>query len=70
MVRPGLTVSPSGGDDLAGVAHLERAGAGIGGGAVGLLDLEEALALDGDVERVVGLQEIALLGDAVDRRRL
>ena len=34
--------------------HLERTVAGIGEGAVGYLDLEEALAADRDVEVVAG----------------
>ena len=48
------------GDDAAGVVHLERAVAGIGVGAVGQLDLEEAVAADRDVERAAGLLQRAL----------
>ncbi len=58
-----------GGDDLALAVLLEGAVAGVGGGAVGQLDLEEALALDGDVQRVAGLRQVALGEDALGRHR-
>ncbi len=48
------------GDDAAGGVHLERAVARIGVGAVGQLNLEEAVAADRDVERAAGLRQRAL----------
>ena len=48
------------GDQLAGRADLERAVAGVAGGAVGHLDLEQAVAADRDVERVRALLQVAL----------
>jgi hypothetical protein len=49
------------GDDRALRAELEVARAGVDGLAVGGLDLEVALALDREVERVAGVDEVALL---------
>src|SRR6478735_3518636 len=40
--------------------QLEAAVTRVGVGAIGHLDLEEAAALDGDIERIVGLREAAL----------
>src|SRR5579862_3349485 len=57
-------------DDLAGRAQLKGSGPRIGRTAVRHLDLEEAAALDSQVERIVGVDEIALPGDAIDGRRL
>ena len=48
------------GDDAALRVHLERAVAGVGIGAVGHLDLEEAFAADRDVEVVAGRRQRAL----------
>jgi hypothetical protein len=56
--------------DGAVVGQLERAIAGIGGGAVRQVDLEKAAALERDVERIVGHLQVALLVDAIDRDRL
>ena len=56
------------GDDLAGGVELERAVAGVAGAAVGQLDLEEAVALDRDVEVVAGLLQVAL-AEVARRRR-
>src|SRR5690606_17923502 len=44
----------AGGDQLAAVGEGEGPVAGVGERAIGHLDLEEALALDGDVERPTG----------------
>ena len=54
------------GHELALGAEREIARAGIGVGAVGLLDAEEARALDGDVVGIAGGLEVALGGDAID----
>jgi hypothetical protein len=53
------------GDDLAVRAELERPVAGVGGFAAGHLDLEIALAAQRQIERVVGVVQAALLGNAV-----
>ena len=55
-----------GGDDFAAWGEAEGAVAGVGGLAGGKGDLEVAVALDGDVEAVAGLLQVALLVDAVD----
>ena len=55
------------GDQLALGREREIARAGIGVGAVGLLDAEEARTLDRDVIGIAGGLEIALGGDAIDR---
>ena len=47
-------------DDAALRVHLERAVAGVGEGAVRHLDLEEAVAADGEVEVVAGRRQRAL----------
>ena len=52
------------GDDAALRVHHERAVAGIGVGAVGHLDLEEAFAADRDVEVVAGRRQRALAHQA------
>ena len=52
------------GDDAALRVHHERAVAGIGIGAVGHLDLEEAFAADRDVEVVAGRRQRALAHQA------
>ena len=56
--------------DLALRVELERAVARVGVAAVGHLHLEEALAVDREVERVAGLLQVALRVDALrgDRR--
>src|SRR3712207_6676698 len=59
-----------GGDDHALRRQAEGAVAGVGGLAGRELHLEVAVAADGEVEAVLGLLQVALLGDAVDRRRL
>jgi hypothetical protein len=57
-----------GGDDLAAGVELEGPVTRIGGAAVGQLDLEEALALDGHVQVVAGLLQVAL-AEVARRRR-
>ncbi len=46
--------------DIAVAVEMKRAAAGVSQVAAGLPNLEESVALDHDVERVVGLREIAL----------
>jgi hypothetical protein len=65
----GLNDKPVRGHDLAGRAHLKRAGAGIGRRAVRHLDLKKAATLDREIEGVVGVDEVTLPGDAIDGRR-
>ena len=49
-----------GGDHLSGGRHLETAVAGVGNGAVGLGDLEEAVTPNGQIQRVAGGHHVAL----------
>ncbi|EGE59948.1 hypothetical protein RHECNPAF_1760034 [Rhizobium etli CNPAF512] len=58
------------GDELALVVLVEGAGTGIERGAIGRLDLEEALADQRHVEIVAGLGEFALEMQIAHRRRL
>src|SRR5690606_12089199 len=55
--------------DRAFFINLERAVARVGRGAVGQQHLEEAVALDGDVQRVAGLDQAAGGVDLGDGRR-
>ena len=65
----GLDEGAGGGDEPAGAVHVQGAVAGQRGRPVGQLDAQEALALDRDVERLVGPLQRALVERAarVDR---
>src|SRR5690606_11249818 len=62
--RDGLETAEHGqavaGGDLAGRGESEGAVTGVGGGAVGALHFEEAVALDGEVEPLAGGVDLAL----------
>ena len=60
MVICGCSALPLRRHDVAVLVQLELAGAGVGQFAVGLQDLEEAAALNHQIERIVGLRKSAL----------
>ena len=70
MVMVGMKRIAVGGHDGSLVVELKLAGAGIGDGAVGPLHLKEPGALNGHIERVVGLVQRTLGHDDLGSRRL